>query len=136
MEVKFARTAFIGGVRYKEGLQQYGGPVEELPDDAKIDGVKVGDMDERKLAKAKKNADKADFKVANSPAQPAVPFDEVAFRKQVEDELRAAITEEVKTDPKLRGELKAEVEAELKAAAPPASTPNTADPFAAPTKAK
>jgi len=105
MLVNFKTTAFLGGVRYRAGLQEYGGPVSDLPDDAKVDGKLVGELTERKLANAKRRSDSA----PRPSALEAKPFDEGAARQEIEQELRTSITEEFRQDLVLRQTLKDEL---------------------------
>ena len=112
MQVEFAKLSFIQGVRYKAGVQDYGGAVADLPSDAKIDGKLVGDMSERKLQKAKRDADKGELAALKQPASEREPFDESAARQQIESELRTSITDEFRNDAKLRQELKDELKAD------------------------
>ncbi len=114
MEVYFPNTAFIGGQRYRQGLQDFGGDISELPDDAVVNGTRVGDLSERKLAAAKKKADKAEAERAKLPpihvfTQGQQQVDDAAYRQKLIDELRPEIEDEVRSDDKLLDDLRDQV---------------------------
>lgn len=138
MQVTFAKLAFIDGVRYRQGEQEYLGPIEKLPDDAKIDGKFVRDMSHRALSRAKTISDKDD-------AKPQPPVDEAKLRAEIETELRSdnefldKIREELRQEPALREAIAKELEPEVKAkleAEKPKGEPEKpkVDPFKEPAK--